>query len=61
MDRKFMTFNMNSVNPAKFAPKPYVEKYYFFYGTLIDLSMLSHVLGLDHEPELRPAYIVGQK
>lgn len=32
---------------------------YFFYGTLVDPSMIAEILGLDHEPELRPAYIVG--
>ncbi|BDD54406.1 hypothetical protein MPDQ_001321 [Monascus purpureus] len=32
---------------------------YFFYGTLTDPCMIAEILGLDHEPELRPAYIVG--
>ena len=32
---------------------------YFFYGTLTDPSILREVLGLENEPELRPAYILG--
>ena len=32
---------------------------YFLYGTLTDPSMLAEILSLDHEPELRPAYIQG--
>ena len=34
---------------------------YFLYGTLTDPSMLAEILSLDHEPELRPAYIQGYK
>ncbi|RAH84384.1 hypothetical protein BO86DRAFT_307084 [Aspergillus japonicus CBS 114.51] len=32
---------------------------YFFYGTLVDPSMLAEVLGLDEKPKLRPAYLLG--
>lgn len=32
---------------------------YFLYGTLTDPSMLAEILSLNHEPELRPAYIQG--
>ncbi|KAH8691936.1 hypothetical protein BGW36DRAFT_303436 [Talaromyces proteolyticus] len=32
---------------------------YFFYGTLSDPSMLRDILGLQSDPELRPAYIMG--
>lgn len=32
---------------------------YFVYGTLMDLSMLGDVLGLEKEPKLRPAKIKG--
>lgn len=32
---------------------------YLFYGTLTDPCMLAEILHLDHEPELRPAYILG--
>ncbi|KAL1875522.1 hypothetical protein Plec18167_005458 [Paecilomyces lecythidis] len=32
---------------------------YFFYGTLTDPYMIAEILGLEREPELRPAYIVG--
>ncbi|EED13826.1 conserved hypothetical protein [Talaromyces stipitatus ATCC 10500] len=34
---------------------------YFFYGTLTDPYLVSEILGLDHEPAFRPAYIVGYK
>jgi hypothetical protein len=30
---------------------------YFFYGTLTDPSMIRGILGLEREPELRPANI----
>ncbi|CRG92800.1 hypothetical protein PISL3812_09867 [Talaromyces islandicus] len=32
---------------------------YFFYGTLSDPSMLRDILGLQSEPKLRPAFILG--
>jgi gamma-glutamylcyclotransferase (GGCT)/AIG2-like uncharacterized protein YtfP len=32
---------------------------YFVYGTLMDPTMLSDVLGVEEKPELRPAKIVG--
>lgn len=32
---------------------------YFFYGTLSDPAMLRDVLGLETEPQLRPATMVG--
>jgi len=32
---------------------------YFFYGTLMDSSMLMEILGLKEKPTLRPAKIVG--
>ncbi|RAK99443.1 gamma-glutamylcyclotransferase family protein [Aspergillus ibericus CBS 121593] len=32
---------------------------YFLYGTLTDPSMISEILGLDEEPTLRPASIMG--
>ncbi|KAJ5095209.1 hypothetical protein N7532_007500 [Penicillium argentinense] len=32
---------------------------YFFYGTLSDPTMLRDVLGLESEPQLRPATITG--
>ncbi|RGP71731.1 hypothetical protein FLONG3_7035 [Fusarium longipes] len=32
---------------------------YFVYGTLMDPGMLADVLGLEHQPELRPAKIEG--
>ncbi|GAD95576.1 conserved hypothetical protein [Paecilomyces variotii No. 5] len=31
----------------------------YFYGTLTDPCMIAEILGLKHEPELRPAYIKG--
>lgn len=34
---------------------------YFLYGTLTDPCMIAEILGLDEEPELRPAYITGYK
>ncbi|OJJ86487.1 gamma-glutamylcyclotransferase family protein [Aspergillus glaucus CBS 516.65] len=61
MARKFMVRDLNPIDPARLAPKPYVEKYYFFYGTLMDPSMLTRVLNLDHKPDLRPAYILNHK
>ena len=49
------------------APNPpqYVDLFdaptglYFFYGTLTDPSMICEILGLETEPELRPALLVG--
>ncbi|KAJ5987147.1 hypothetical protein N7451_011512 [Penicillium sp. IBT 35674x] len=49
------------------APKPpqYVDLFdaptgpYFFYGTLTDPSMVREILGLETEPELRPARLSG--
>lgn len=61
MAHKFMARDLNPIDPARLAPKPYVEKYYFFYGTLMDPSMLTRVLNLDHKPDLRPAYILDHK
>ncbi|KAF3480880.1 uncharacterized protein GIQ15_06227 [Arthroderma uncinatum] len=34
---------------------------YFFYGTLMDPTLLVELLGLDKKPDLRPAYIKGYK
>ncbi|KAJ5565761.1 hypothetical protein N7535_007399 [Penicillium sp. DV-2018c] len=34
---------------------------YFFYGTLTDPSMVREILGLENEPELRPARLSGYK
>ncbi|KAM5433798.1 hypothetical protein MferCBS31731_006938 [Microsporum ferrugineum] len=34
---------------------------YFFYGTLMDATLLVELLGLDKRPDLRPAYIKGYK
>ncbi|RAL15446.1 gamma-glutamylcyclotransferase family protein [Aspergillus homomorphus CBS 101889] len=34
---------------------------YFFYGTLTDPAMVAEILGLDEQPKLRPAYIMGYK
>lgn len=51
------------------APNPpkYVDLFdaptgpYFFYGTLTDPSMIREILGLETEPELRPARLSGYK
>ncbi|KAJ6076651.1 hypothetical protein N7499_008632 [Penicillium canescens] len=51
------------------APNPpqYVDLFdaptgpYFFYGTLTDPSMVREILGLEIEPELRPARLSGYK
>ena len=51
------------------APNPpqYVDLFdaptgpYFFYGTLTDPSMVREILGLETEPELRPARLSGYK
>ncbi|KAJ5172078.1 hypothetical protein N7492_004671 [Penicillium capsulatum] len=34
---------------------------YFFYGTLTDPSMVREILGLEDDPDFRPAYIKGFK
>ncbi|KAJ5371452.1 uncharacterized protein N7496_007544 [Penicillium cataractarum] len=34
---------------------------YFFYGTLSDPSLLSEILDLSKNPELKPAYLVGYR
>lgn len=41
------------------AKRPTPTGPYFFYGSLLDPSMLGEILGLQTEPELRPAYIEG--
>lgn len=43
-------------------PPPLIEApagVYFFYGTLIDPSMVRKILGLESDPAFRPAYIKG--
>ncbi|KAJ5930266.1 hypothetical protein N7466_005759 [Penicillium verhagenii] len=60
---------LRTVPPDHFfqAPNPpqYVDLFdaptgpYFFYGTLADPSMLREILGLETEPELRPAQLSG--
>lgn len=48
-------------------PPPFTDLFaaptgpYFFYGTLSDPSMLREILGLQSEPKLRPAFILGYK
>ncbi|PWY94337.1 hypothetical protein BO94DRAFT_532280 [Aspergillus sclerotioniger CBS 115572] len=48
-------------------PSPWVDLFdaptgpYFLYGTLTDPSMIAEILGLDEEPTLRPAYIMGYR
>lgn len=40
---------------------PFVEIFYSFYGTLIDLSTLCEVLSHPGQPELRPAMLAGYR
>ena len=40
-------------------PPQFEPTFYFFYGTLKDPKMLSHILDLTESPELRPAQIVS--
>ncbi|KAJ5918069.1 hypothetical protein N7454_010444 [Penicillium verhagenii] len=66
-----LRFKLRTVPPDYYfqAPSPpqYVDSFdaptgpYFFYGTLTDPSMLREILGLETEPELRPAYLSGYK
>lgn len=35
--------------------------FYFFYGTLTDPSMVREILGLESDPDFRPAYVKGFK
>lgn len=44
---------------APLAQEPYRPIYYFFYGTLTQPKVLSHILDLHEEPVLRPAKITG--
>lgn len=60
MTRNFMARDFNPIDPAKFIPKLYIEKCYFFYDTLIDLSMLTRILDINHKPHFRPACIFDQ-
>ncbi|KAG8157277.1 hypothetical protein KVR01_012985 [Diaporthe batatas] len=39
--------------------QPYKPVYYFFYGTLTQPKILSHILDLKQPPVLRPAKVVG--
>lgn len=39
--------------------QPYKPIYYFFYGTLTQPKILSHILDLKEQPILRPAKIIG--
>ncbi|KAM5342639.1 hypothetical protein ACJ41O_013605 [Fusarium nematophilum] len=46
-------------HPPKPEPYCYEPVYYFFYGTLAQPDMLRGVLGLNTDPELREAKIIG--
>lgn len=39
--------------------QPYKPVYYFFYGTLTQPKILSHILDLKQPPVLRPAKLIG--
>lgn len=39
--------------------QPYKPVYYFFYGTLTEPKILSHILDLEQPPVLRPAKLIG--
>lgn len=39
--------------------QPYEPIYYFFYGTLTQPKILSHILDLTEQPALRPAKLTG--
>lgn len=39
--------------------QPYKPVYYFFYGTLTQPKILSHILDLEEQPVLRPAKLTG--
>lgn len=39
--------------------QPYKPIYYFFYGTLTQPKILSHILDLEEQPALRPAKLTG--
>lgn len=39
--------------------QPYKPAYYFFYGTLTEPKILSHILDLKQPPVLRPAKLIG--
>lgn len=41
------------------AEQPHRPVYYFFYGTLTQPKILSHILDLKEEPVLRPAKLIG--
>lgn len=63
--------NLRTAPPSYFyqapTPSPAVHLFkaptgpYFFYGTLSDPSMLSDILDLNEEPEIRPAYLIGYR
>ncbi|KAL4912111.1 hypothetical protein BDW62DRAFT_195400 [Aspergillus aurantiobrunneus] len=48
-------------NPSQKYPSTAPTGPYFFYGTLSDPALLRDVLGLESEPQLRPASVMGYK
>ncbi|KAJ5219125.1 uncharacterized protein N7498_001224 [Penicillium cinerascens] len=52
LSQHFFTQTPKARGPAPTGP-------YFFYGSLLDPCILVEILGLDTEPELRPAYLEG--
>jgi gamma-glutamylcyclotransferase (GGCT)/AIG2-like uncharacterized protein YtfP len=62
MERKFLQARGRPLEPdPNIAQAAFRKQHYFFYGTLMDASMLAQVLKLRDPPQLQPANIIGYR
>jgi gamma-glutamylcyclotransferase (GGCT)/AIG2-like uncharacterized protein YtfP len=62
MMKKFLNYDpLVHDSVGRYEEPPFEKELYFFYGTLMDPTTLSKVLGTDKMPETKPARVFGRK